>query len=108
MGYINHTIVLTGFREEVEVGESQDKCVPKNFRDNSCPAGYVDTGDVNFPCCGTETTGFVRTAVWTAQNSWGSDWGENGFVRIEAQNGEGVCGMNWGIEYILGTNAQYY
>lgn len=32
MGYINHTIVLTGFREAVEVGESVDKCVPKDFR----------------------------------------------------------------------------
>merc|ERR1712048_1172266 len=29
------------------------------------------------------------------QNSWGTDWGESGFVRMKAEfSGNGACGMN--------------
>ena len=32
---------------------------------------------------------------WKVQNSWGSWWGDNGFVRLNIdKNGIGVCGMN--------------
>ena len=27
---------------------------------------------------------------WVIQNSWGKDWGDNGFVKIRARNGDGV------------------
>lgn len=31
---------------------------------------------------------------WTIQNSWGPEWGENGYVRIAVTEGEGICGIN--------------
>ena len=33
------------------------------------------------------------------QNQWGTDWGDNGFIRIEISGGVGGCGMNKEIEW---------
>ena len=30
---------------------------------------------------------------WKLQNSWGKQWGDNGFIKIEIQEGRGVCGV---------------
>ena len=28
------------------------------------------------------------------KNSWGADWGDNGFIKIALTEGKGTCGIN--------------
>jgi C1A family cysteine protease len=60
-------------------------------------------GIVSDPYCGTSldhavlAVGFEfnnNPPFWIVKNSWGSNWGEAGFIRIEIVDGDGICGVN--------------
>ena len=36
---------------------------------------------------------------WIVRNSWGDDWGEDGYIRIAIRDGEGVCGINMEVTF---------
>ena len=36
---------------------------------------------------------------WIVRNSWGADWGEDGYIRIAIQEGDGVCGINMEVTF---------
>jgi len=40
---------------------------------------------------------------WTMRNSWGADWGEDGYMQLEVQpTGNGICGIQmWPIYPVL-------
>jgi len=43
---------------------------------------------------------------WKVKNSWGANWGENGFIRLErGVSGEGECGINSMASYPYVANA---
>jgi len=45
---------------------------------------------------------FGNTEYWIVKNSWGGDWGEHGYIRIENNNKEGdmgICGINQNASY---------
>jgi len=62
------------------ISGSPDEC-PNSESDHAVLlVGYgVDTTNNNMP-------------YWIVKNSWGTDWGEQGFFRIESDNG--LCGIN--------------
>ena len=67
------------------MGEAEVEYVTETIMDPDCEA--IETV--------TTIPGEPEMGVWVIQNSWGPSWGENGFIRVEAKDEEGVCGLNF-------------
>jgi C1A family cysteine protease len=39
------------------------------------------------------------TDYWIMKNSWGTVWGEQGYMQLAIQSGAGVCGIQMGPLY---------
>jgi len=61
------------------------------FPDYECSGAWLDHA-LLIVGYGTESSVLGDTPFWIVKNSWGEDWGENGYFRI--YRGDGVCGIN--------------
>jgi len=64
---------------------------------------FYSGGVFNSKSCGTQLdhgvaiVGYGNEAgqdYYIVRNSWGSSWGESGYIKIAAVDGEGICGIN--------------
>lgn len=81
---INHGVTLVGYTEGTS-GKTVRKCSVEDWwvsckEETDEGSGEADAqGDKNY---------------WKLQNSWGKSWGDNGFIKLEIQDGSGVCRIN--------------
>ena len=64
---------------------------------------HYESGILNTKTCGTDLDHAITAVGYGAENgknyfivrnSWGSDWGESGYIRISSDvTGSGVCGI---------------
>ncbi|EFJ34181.1 hypothetical protein SELMODRAFT_83797, partial [Selaginella moellendorffii] len=61
------------------------------------------SGILSGQCCNSRNHAVLvigyGTEDWIIKNSWGTSWGEDGFMKIEKKDGEGMCGMNGQSSY---------
>jgi len=76
--------------------------------DKPCFSAYK-SGVFNNTSCGTSldhavlAVGYGTDATagdyWIVKNSWGTTWGEEGYIRIAIVDGQGICGIQMGPLY---------
>ena len=40
-------------------------------------------------------------SYWIAQNTWGTEWGESGYIRIAMKPGDGICGIQTNAVWVV-------
>lgn len=101
---LNHAVTIVGYNlcGEDEGSDNNDN----NDNDETTPDPAPTPSDCNvdkwwYSCNDSTARRLQETCVpyWIVQNSWSRHWGDNGFIKIEIKDGDGVCGINRVAEY---------
>lgn len=93
-GWLGLLLALQQQPAVVAIEASSEKFINYNpqsgvFDDVTCFSNGVDHAVVVVGYDLTDVTPF-----WLIRNSWGKDWGDNGYMRIKISGGFGICGIN--------------
>lgn len=101
---LNHAVALVGYgtytKTETLGGSTTTTCLTKNKRDCTGSNEFWVYGLCCFETTTAGTTSNVEKGYYIVQNSWGTGYGDNGFIRFEANEGNGICGMNRAVSYM--------
>lgn len=69
------------------------------------------SGVLNTKQCGTQLDHAVAVVgwgtdpvggdFWWVRNSWGTSWGDQGYIKIARVEGEGICGIQMDTAYSI-------
>ena len=104
---LNHAIVVVGYSDGGSDG-GDDTNPPDPTPPTPTPTGNCTvkkwwhtcepaTTRRNLQGGGPDANG--NNNYWLMQNQWGTDWGDQGFIRFEITGGVGACGINREIEW---------
>jgi len=99
---LNHAVVLVGYSEKASDDDTDPSPEPEP---EPTPDPVADCTVYKWwhSCEGDrrmlqkDANGYDN--YWKIQNSWGTRWGDQGFILFEIAEGQGVCGMNSYIEF---------
>ena len=98
----NYTNVTPDNVDQMKAALNQQPLAVSIEADKFCFQTYK-SGVLNNPNCGTNldhavlAVGYGTDATagdyWLVKNSWGTSWGESGYIRLAIVDGEGTCGV---------------
>lgn len=96
-----HVAVTTNSVAALQAAVAQQPIAVSIEADTAYFQSY-SSGVLDSTACGTTLDHAVLAAgygtenginYWLVKNSWGTSWGENGYIKIAAVDGEGICGI---------------
>ena len=97
---LNHAVTVVGYgsyQVEEQLNPPIQSCnKDKTKRDCTGAGEFWSQGQ----CCTEISSMTVDKNYYLVQNSWSSNYGDGGFVRFNAQDGNGICGMNRWVTYL--------
>jgi C1A family cysteine protease len=100
---LNHAVVLVGYTEKDgspspdPSPEPEPQPDPDNDAECNVYKWWHSCDEDNSRRMLKDENGYDN--YWKIQNSWSTNWGDQGFILFEIAEGDGVCGMNSYIEY---------